>query len=96
MVSRMYATCRRWLVLGLVFCRGALWWGLLVSAPEQVVGFTDFSICGLLAIGRDGRLSQVVFQERFVWPVGVLQEGDVVGARPLEGSHLVGRHPHEV
>ena len=66
-----------------------------MSAREQVVGFTDFTIGGWWAIGPNSRLSQVVFQERFVGPVRVLQEGDVVGARPMEGSHLVGRHPHE-
>ena len=67
-----------------------------MSAPEPVVGFTDFSIDGLWAIGRDRRLSQVSFRERFVGLVGVLQEGDVVGARPLEGLHLVQCNPHEV
>ena len=74
-----------------------LWVGFVVeAAPEQAVGFTNYAFGGFWAIGRDGSLSQVAFQEQFVGPDGVLQEGDVVGARPLEGSHLVGCRPQEM
>ena len=34
-----------------------------MSAPEQIACSTDFAIGGLWAIGRDGRLSQVIFQD---------------------------------
>ena len=70
----------RLLVVGLVSCRRALWLGLFVSAPEQIVCSTDFAIAGLWATGCDGRLSQMLFQDCFVRPVGVLHEEDVMGA----------------
>ena len=67
-----------------------------MSAPQHIVCFTDFSIGGSRATGCDGRLLQVIFQNLFVGPVRVLQEGDVMGATALQGPHLVGCHSHEV
>ena len=67
-----------------------------MSALEQIVCSTNFSIGGLWATGWVSRCSQVVFQNRFDAPVGVLEKRDGMDARPLENPQLVGCHCHEV
>ena len=83
-------------MVGLVPSRWARWQLPLVRAPKQVVRLTYFPIGPLEVSGLCGRAAHVTLQVRFVGPIRVLQEWDVVCGHPLEGSHLVWVEPYEV
>ena len=60
-----------------------------MRALKQTICPRYFPIGRLWVSGWCGRVLHVTLQDRLVWPIWVLQEGDMVPAGSLKNPHLV-------